>query len=258
MVLGRRSAAEVVEFVRNHPDIIDSRPDTWFAVAIDRWMCDDLERARHWIDRIVEQRPDAPGQADEVRACLRLWRARLGLEPMYAALGYAKRVMIASRNKQSHDDAYASVLPFLAMELGVAQNWLGELSEAEASLSIAVGLAQAQGQPALVVSALSHLAFTQFMAGREHTCAEVATEALSRLESADVYRARNSPTRAALALLLSGLVDLPWPTDPIEASRTGTATTVQSADLCTRFWLRMRDSRLALTAGSVAEAERVL
>jgi ATP/maltotriose-dependent transcriptional regulator MalT len=260
MVLGRRSAPEVLEFVRNHPDTIDSRPDTWFAVAIDRWMSDDLERARHWIDRIVEHRPDEheAGQPDEVRACVRLWRARLGLEPMYAALGNGKRVMVAARNKQSHDDGSAIVLPFLAMELGVAQNWLGELADAEASLSIAVGLAQAQGQPALAVSALSHLAFTQFMAGREHTCVEVATEALSRLESGDVYRARNSPTRASLALLLSGLVDLPWPTEPIEASGAGTGTTVQSADLCTRFWLRMRDSRLALTAGSVAEAERVL
>lgn len=260
MMLGRHSAPEVLEFVRNHPEIIDSRPDTWFAVALDRWMSDDLERARHWIDRIVEHRPgeDGAGHPDEVLACVRLWRSRLGLEPMHDALGYAKRVVTESRDKPPHDDGGASVMPILASELGVAQNWLGELADAEASLSIAVGLAQAQGQPALVVSALSHLAFTQFMAGREHTCVEVATEALSRLESADEYRARNSPSRAALALLLSGLVDLPWPSEPIEPAGAGTGTTVHSADLCTRFWLRMRDARLALTAGSIADAEQVL
>ena len=33
---------------------------------------------------------------------------------------------------------------------------------------------------------------------------------------------------------------------------------MHSADLCTRFWLRMRDARLALLSGSVAGAERVL
>jgi LuxR family maltose regulon positive regulatory protein len=260
MALSGRGAPEVLEFVRNHPDTIDSRPDTWFAVAMDRWMSDDLERARHWIERIIEHRPGEheAAQPEEVRACVRLWKARLGLEPMYAAVGYAKRVVVASRSKPSSDDGGASVLPILVSELGIAQNWLGELAEAEASLSIAVGLAQAQGQPALVVPALSHLAFTQFMAGREHTCAEVATEALSRLESADGYRTRHAPSRAALALLLSGLVDLPWPTEPIESTGVGTGTTVHSADLCMRFWLRVRDARLALTAGSVADAERVL
>jgi DNA-binding CsgD family transcriptional regulator len=260
MVLSRRSAPEVLEFLRRHPDTIDARPDTWFAVALDRWVCDDLEQARHWSDRIVDHRPggDEAGHPDEVLACVRLWRARLGLEPVYAAVGNAKRVMIASRTKQSSDGRSAAVLPILASELGVAQNWLGELAEAEASLAVAVGLAQAHGQPTVVVSALSHLAFTELMAGRERTCAEVATEALGRLESADAFRARSSPSRAALALLLSGLVDLPWPTEPIEPPRAGTGTTVHGADLCTRFWLRMRDARLALTTGSVALAERAL
>jgi LuxR family transcriptional regulator, maltose regulon positive regulatory protein len=33
---------------------------------------------------------------------------------------------------------------------------------------------------------------------------------------------------------------------------------VHGADLCTRFWMRMRDSRMALMSGAVAEAERIL
>lgn len=260
LVLGRGSAPEVMEFVRSRPDTIDSRPDTWFAVALDRWISDDLERARHWIDRIMENEPGEheAGHPDEVRACVRLWRARLGLEPLYAALGQAKRVVVEARSKPPHDDGSASVLPILVNELGIAQNWLGELADAEASFSIAVGLAQSQGLPTLGVSAMSHLAFTQFMAGREHTCVEVATEALSMLGTAEVWRMRNAPSRAGLALLLGGLVDLPWPAEPIGPPGGGTGSTVQGADLCTRFWLRMRDSRLALLAGSVAEAERVL
>jgi DNA-binding CsgD family transcriptional regulator len=261
LVLGRGTAPEVIEFVRSHPETIDARPDTWFAVALDRWISDDLVRARHWIDRILEHHPGEheDGQPAEVRACVRLWRARLGLEPLYAALGHAKRVVFETRSKPLPDDGTASVLPILVSELGVAQNWLGELTEAEASLSIAVGLAQSQGLPALGVSAMSHLAFTQFMAGREHICVEVATEALSRYGTAETWRLRHTPTRASLALLLGGLVDVPWPDQPIELPHdAGTGSKVHDADLCTRFWLRMRDARLALLAGSVAEAERVL
>ena len=190
-------------------------------------------------------------------ACARLWRARLGLEPLYAALGHAKRVVIAARD-QTHDDATLHLLPLLVTELGVAQNWLGELAEAEANLAVAVGLAQNQGQPAVAVTAMSHLAFTQLMAGREHAAVEIATEALGRLEDAESWRTPDAPSRAALALLLGGLVDVPWPDRPIERPGAGTGTTTHSADLCTQFWLRVRDARLALTAGSVAEAERVL
>jgi LuxR family maltose regulon positive regulatory protein len=105
---------------------------------------------------------------------------------------------------------------------------------------------------------MSHLAFTQFMAGREHTCVQVATEALSMLGTTDRWRTPFAPSRAGLALLLGGLVDVPWPAEPIEAPGSGTGSQFRSADLCSRFWLRMRDARLALVAGSVAEAEQVL
>ena len=199
-----------------------------------------------------------PGLPAEVLACVRLWRARLGLEPMGAAVGQAKRVIVESRSKHPTDNGTASVLPVLVIELGAAQNWLGELADAEASFSVGVGLAQSQGLPSLAVSAMSHLAFTQFMAGREHVCVEVATEALSMIGTTEEWRSRSAPSRAGLALLLGGLVDIPWSDEPIAPSGDGTGSRVQGADLCTRFWLRIRDARLALTAASVADAERVL
>ncbi len=62
--------------------------------------------------------------------------------------------------------------------------------------------------------------------------------------------------RARLALLLTGLVDVPAQRDLVP-SGPDTVPTL-AADLCTRFWLRMRDARLALLAGSVAGAERSL
>ncbi|HCB02893.1 MAG TPA: hypothetical protein DEQ43_01275 [Nocardioides bacterium] len=260
LVLGRHSVAEVRDYLRLRPETIESRPDTWFAIALDRWISDDLERARHWINRIIEHEPGGavPRLPDEVLACARLWRARLGLEPLAPAVARAVRVVHGARTRAVADDATASVLPILVTELGVAQNWLGELAEAEASLSVAVGLAQSQGLPTMAVSAMSHLAFTQFMAGREQICVEVATETLSMIGTAEDWRSINSPSRAGLALLLGGLVDVPWPDEPIGPPGDGTRSRVQGADLCTRFWLRMRDARLALTESSVADAERVL
>jgi len=150
------------------------------------------------------------------------------------------------------------VLPVLLEELGVAQNWLGELSEAEGSLTLALALARSEGLFALAASCMSHLALTQLMSGREHAAVEVATEALGMLGSEDVWRMEFAPTRAALSLFLGGIVDVPWSIDAIADPPVDTGSRAHSADLCTRFWLRIRDVRLAVFRGSVAEAERIL
>jgi DNA-binding CsgD family transcriptional regulator len=67
-----------------------------------------------------------------------------------------------------------------------------------------------------------------------------------------------SSSRAMLTLFLSTFVDPPWPDAPIVAPGSGTGSKVHPADLSSRFWLWIRDARLALQRGSVADAERIL
>ena len=94
------------------------------------------------------------------------------------------------------------------MELGIGQNWLGDLVDAEATLNAAVSLGRFRDLPVVAAVAASHLAFTEYMAGRERACVQVATEALDTL-AALTWRTPFTEERARLALLLAELVDLP-------------------------------------------------
>jgi LuxR family transcriptional regulator, maltose regulon positive regulatory protein len=265
MVLRQGRGSEIAGFVRSYPNVVHASPDTWFAIAFDRWMADDLEAARHWIDRFLDHRRGAVADSrvpaadrDPYVAIVRLWRSLLGLEPIYAAVGHAKRVAITSRSRAATDETVAVALPLLMTQLGATQNWVGELVEAEASLTVAIGLARTRGHSYLAAAAMSFLAFTEYMAGRERACVEVATESLGMADPTADPRSGFTSARAALALLLGGLVDLPWPDEPLDARAVGTSNRVHGADLCTRFWMRMRDSRMSLLSGAVAEAERIL
>ena len=81
-----RQRARVTEFVRSPSG--DGRrrgPDTWFAIALDRWLANDASGARHWLDRVIEHEPGGTQPGLARTRCWRAsgcWRARLGLEPM--------------------------------------------------------------------------------------------------------------------------------------------------------------------------------
>ncbi|MDR7384989.1 LuxR C-terminal-related transcriptional regulator [Promicromonospora iranensis] len=264
MVLNQCGPDAVAEFVRAEPEVVESRPDVWFAIALGCWLRDDVEGARHWGDRILDARrrwshawlPGGMDGLDGTVACVRLWRVALGLEPAYAAVGHAKRVLVASQTRPAVREANAEVLPVLAHELGAAQNWLGELTDAEASLTLAVSLSRSQGLAPLGTCALSHLAFTQFMRGRESACVELAGEVLVAARAPGATNVRFVAARANLARLLARLLDVPAPTeltvDPFPGVR------YHSGDLCTRFWFRVWDSRQEMLAGNVVEAQRIL
>lgn len=264
MVLTQCERDEVGEFVRAQPEVVDSRPEIWFPIALGCWIRDDVEGARHWGDRILDARrrwshswlPGGLDGLDATIACVRLWRVALGLEPAYAAVGHAKRVLVVSQARPAVREANADVLPVLATELGVAQNWLGELTDAEASLTLAVSLSHSQGLAALGVSALSHLAFTQYMRGRESACVELSGEVLVAARATSAPQLRFSTARANVAQLLARLIDVPGP------SETGVdgfgAVRYHSGDLCTRFWFRVWDARQQVIAGNVVEAQRIL
>ena len=101
-------------------------------------------------------------------------------------------------------------LPLLLTELAITQNWLGDLAEAEVNLTTTIGLCRTRNLPALAICAMTHLAFTQFMQGRERACAEVATEALELLGGDVSWRAvlRAHPGRGS-PLELATWCDLP-------------------------------------------------
>lgn len=256
----RGQGAAVAAFVRAHPDVVAEHPDTWFSVAVERWVTNDVESARHWMDRALKAAaPTASTEAhtSEVAgrpqvACIRLMRARLGLESLSAAVGHAQRVVLESHRDGADDE----VMPQLLTELGITQNWTGDLVHAQVNLTTAVGLSRTRNLPALAIAALSHLAMTEYMAGRERSGRELAAEAMGLLGSALPWRPQFAFSRASLVVLFSGLVDLPWGDGPIEPPTR--PTPVHAADLCTLFWTRMRDARLALLAGSATQAERIL
>lgn len=261
IIMGHGAGDQVADLVLAHPEAVEDRPDTWFALALQRWTVDDMAGARHWAERLIRFHEDADhpndhpnDQVDPAQvACVRLWRARLGLEPIWTAMGFAQRAL---SSPQTPPDP--GVRPMLVYELGIAQNWLGELAQAEATFTRAIGLSRTQQLYALATSAMTQLAFTEYLAGRERACVEVATEALASLGSPDVWPMRFAGTRAFLALLLGTLVDLPWSDESIEVPDTLIASRLHSADVSAKFWMRMRQARLALAAGSVVQAERVL
>ncbi|SFC57470.1 ATP-, maltotriose-and DNA-dependent transcriptional regulator MalT [Nocardioides terrae] len=263
LVLMEEDGPAIASFVTEHTDVIEGRPDSWFAIALERWIDGDLEAAGHWIDRILtrESVADGPEAGTAVdgplpSAVVRLWHARLGLESLDAAVLNGERALSATGTGPGSRVAHGPVLPLLLNELGIAQNWLGRLSDAEAHLTATIGSAQAQGVPALVASAMSHLAFTELMQGREHASARVATEALTLMGDANRWRAGAAPSRATATLTIAATFG-----PPEQAEGPGDAvigTPVQAHDPCTAFWLRIRDARQALLSGALVEGERIL
>jgi DNA-binding CsgD family transcriptional regulator len=284
MVLRDGDGRLLRDFAQTRPETVAAHPGTWFAVATERWMSNDVTAARHWAERIIEHfgvdpaLGDAVGDTDQVDSsvdssshsqdapwlaqmqvtCARLWRARLGIEPLYAAIGQARRVVVRTRSRPVAPGREALLLPVLVKELAVALNWTGELDEAESMFTLAVALCRNQGLPALAASCMSHLALTEFMAGREHAATEVGIEALAMLGGEDVWRMEFAPSRAALAIFLGGLVDPVVPLEPLDVPYSGPGSRAHSADLCTQFWMRVRDARIAMRSGNPARAEQVL
>jgi ATP/maltotriose-dependent transcriptional regulator MalT len=243
--------AIIRDFAARHPETVEANRGCWFPIAIERWFENDIPAAMHWMDRLLEAEESHDPDSAQT-ACIRLMRARLGLEPMFAAVGHAKRVVLLSHRSTKPPPE----LPLLLSELGITQNWLGDLAEAEINLTTAIGLCRTRNLTALAIWAMSHLALTHYMQGREHACAEVARETLERLGEDLAWMPRYATTRATVALQLATLCDLPWMT--VESVTAEEKAAVHSADLVTRFWLRLRDARLALMSGSVSSAERTI
>lgn len=238
-------------FARNLAEHVETTPGTWFALAIEAWLDGGVPEAEHWFDRCLAE---SAALSEEKLACIGLMRARLGLEPLRPAVDRAAEVVRGRHGIGGEAD----ILPQLLTELGITQNWLGQLMEAEQSLTSAIGLARTWDMPAVGAAASSQLAMTEYMLGREAACGEIADEAAILLERADRDR-QQSPriaftrTRTALAAALARTARLPWlELAPIPDAR------LHRADLCTRFWMRLRDAHITLSGHSVVRARQIL
>ena len=243
----------ISDFVSRFPATVEAHPGVWFPIAVDRWFDNDVATAVHWMDRILAEGEDDEASSGRL-ACVRLMRARLGLESMFAAVGHARRVILVSHRSTNT----LPELPLLLTELAITQNWLGDLAEAEVNLTTTIGLCRTRSLPAMAILAMTHLAFTEFMQGRERACRGVATEALELLGGDISWQAyyapaagRGSPSSSRRGATCPGPRRTPW-------MRLRGSSPVHPADLCTRFWLRMRDARLALLTGSVSDALRAV
>jgi LuxR family maltose regulon positive regulatory protein len=219
-------------------------------------------KARRSTPRNPPTRERSFGSADRLGpaqvACAHLWRAKLGLEPLEAAVDRAKDVAAAMLEQFELTEADAGVLPVLVLELAAAQAWIGDLDEATSNFVSAMALCRSQGLTSLAASAMTHLAMTEFMAGHDHAAAEIATEAFSLLGDDGVWRLQFAASRAGLALFLSTTVALPWTAAPAAPPFGETGRRTHGSDLTARFWSRVRDVLLVTWSGSVASARSVL
>ena len=250
-LLLRGHGAPVREFAVAHPSAIEVNPSSWFAVALERWLTGDVTAAAQWLERILHEPQPDTGLTVVQQACARVMRARLGLEPMARAVAHAQRV-VADPELTA---AASSVVPVLLCELAVTQNWTGDLATAEENFAAAIRLSRTHDLPLLTVIALSHLAFTEYLRGRESATSEVAAEALA-LAAERGLETPYSVARARLAAQLAELSGLPLRRGVRDLEDDNVPG--HAADLTTRFWMRTRRSRLNLAHGSVSAAELAL
>ncbi|MET1007804.1 MAG: LuxR C-terminal-related transcriptional regulator [Propionibacteriaceae bacterium] len=254
-MLLRGGDPQINEFVRRHPAEIDGNPAVWFAVSLERWQHQDVDVALHWMDRVMASADESTIAQATQRACIALMRSRVGIGDMQAAVDQARQLVVLGVPEES----MTSLTLLLSHELGICHNWLGDLSAARDRLTAAVRLARCRGHRALEASALSHLAFTDYMEGLQSAASRGAGEAQALLETSPRREGQAwIRSRARLARLLSEpaelLVSIP---QPPPAGRTESVP-AHLGDPCTLFWARLYAARRSLLAGSVADAGRLL
>ncbi|WP_019146301.1 LuxR C-terminal-related transcriptional regulator [Aeromicrobium massiliense] len=260
-MLMRGEGAAVAAFARDHGAVLEAHPGTWLVAMLERWVAGDAEAARRWAERLGDrpvEPPDDPSTATAaaIEAFRGLVLTRLGQQDLDGAVALAQQLaddLAAAPGVRVHDHA---LLPQLLTELGITQNWTGDLVRAEQNLTLAAQLGRTRGLPALTCAATSHLALTQYMRGREQACVELARQALEQVERVPGWQPRFTRARAAAALVLADLPGLPSLTTPFD--RRLEPGPAHPGDLATRFWLRMVQARTALREGAIDEAERVL
>ena len=244
-------------FLRQAGASLEEHPETWGVVAWSRWTAGDDEAGRHWADRLLRHEATHPGTVSALQHhSLRLHRSRSGADRVEDAVSDARHVLDRAGDAAVRDPYLARLL----LELGVAENWLGRLTDAEEHLSDAVLVSRSEELTATMAEALSHLALTHFMLGREQPSLSLATQTLALLE-AHPGTVASTRARAQLVQMLVWFETFPLALQGQDAPQTtpdAWRLPTVSDDLTSQFWRQIMQARLALLEGSAAGSLRAL
>ena len=244
-------SGEIVALLRRAAASVEDRPDTWATLAWSHWLRHENAEAEHWAGRLVDREPPNLTVACQV-ACLRLHRSRFGAEPVEPAAELARTLLDEARAAGDR----GGFVTLLLLELGVAENWLGDFEKAEEHLKEAALVSRASGLDGVAIKATTHLALTRFMDGRRASCAELTDGVLSAPWE-DPAAFEVTRTRAGVAQGLARAASLPWP-DPRGPHDAVTTSPSTADDLTTRFWAKLLGVRTSLLEGRITDAQRWL
>ena len=123
----------------------------WAAIAWSRWLTGDLARGRHWADRFVAHMATDPDSGSAVLLqAVQLHRSRTGGNDLAVAVAAGRSTL-----DQLPAGARDPYLSLLLLELGVAENWLGDLAAAQEHLSEAILVSRSDDLLIFTAKALS-------------------------------------------------------------------------------------------------------
>ncbi|HET8560481.1 MAG TPA: LuxR C-terminal-related transcriptional regulator [Marmoricola sp.] len=245
-------AHRVNSFAREHADLVEAVPACWFALALARWHAGSGDGTRYWLERLVEVaavRPEGWPKVDldVVRAHLML--ALLGAGSLREAVDGAPGQLsaLAARGGDRWPD-----LALLQLLIGIAQLRLGALDAAAQNLSEVALDGGPLAVSSLSAEALSELAVSEFLQGRENAVLMLARRVPETPEAA-------SAAGAGLRLVTE-TTRLQTDVEPGEAPDRGARHEVEArrGDGVTRFLGALLESRRFLLRGQVADAAAVL
>lgn len=243
MVL-RGDHARIAALARSATTALRAEPSASLAVAVERWFADDAVGVGQWLEPLHEP-VTGDVRAEAGSAIAGLLRASLGLE----ALGPATRtaVELARTRAGSLPPGHRALLLTL---IGSAQTWLGDLRDAEGSLSGAILAARSEGAGALEQVATDGLALTEYLRGREPGSAGL----VRRLSEASTASSVGGP--ATVTALLARMHTEPWTF--VDPAAPTDVTAPLSSGLAGEFWARVAGARSLALRGRAVEAQLVL
>ncbi len=240
-------------FERRHADVVQRQPRTWWPLALERWLAGDCEGAGHWSARVLSERGGEDDRARADAACALLLRSRTGLEPVPEAIAAGRAALDGLAVAVDREE----VRLLLSLELGIAENWRGDLEAAERDLTEAAMLARARSWHGLRAKALSHLALTEFMRGREQNAMDQATAAIELLDLHPGFPgALAVRDRAMLVQRIVALGCLPISVE--ETSLVRERGSAAGPDLLAEFWARHADAAVLTARRELAQAQRLV
>ncbi|MFV0533380.1 MAG: LuxR C-terminal-related transcriptional regulator [Cumulibacter sp.] len=236
--------------VNNCADVLEQHPDTWATIARAAHQRGDVSSARRWAEKLFAHHATEHSEVSAIEvACTRLQHARAGTGPSAAVVAQARQ-LLNDAGDQTHHGPF---VPLLALEVGVAENWLGNLESAQLHLSEAIVESRAIGMSTVVAEALSHLSVNAFMRGHDDTAGDLAGKVLAA-EATSRGSASSTTQRAEIIIALVQLQRPNRPRSP-EISKVGQRNL---DDPTGRFWQQILAARLQMYHGSTTTAQDML